>query len=86
MKVRELSHLKTLEAEAVHVMREVAAEFERPVLLFSGGKDSIVLTRLAQKAFRPGAFRSRSCTWTPGTTSRRSSSSGTGSWRCSGRG
>jgi sulfate adenylyltransferase subunit 2 len=50
------SHLRTLEAEAVHVMREVAAEFERPVLLFSGGKDSIVLLRLAEKAFRPGAF------------------------------
>jgi sulfate adenylyltransferase subunit 2 len=51
-----LSHLRTLEAEAVHVMREVAAEFERPVLLFSGGKDSIVLLRLAEKAFRPAAF------------------------------
>jgi sulfate adenylyltransferase subunit 2 len=48
-----LPHLRTLEAEAVHVMREVAAEFERPVLLFSGGKDSIVLLRLAEKAFRP---------------------------------
>ena len=46
----------TLEAEAVHVMREVAAEFERPVLLFSGGKDSIVLLRLAEKAFRPAPF------------------------------
>jgi sulfate adenylyltransferase subunit 2 len=43
-----------LEAEAVHIMREVAAEFERPVLLFSGGKDSIVLLRLADKAFAPG--------------------------------
>ncbi len=42
-----------LEAESIHVMREVAAEFERPVLLFSGGKDSIVLLRLAEKAFRP---------------------------------
>ncbi|MFI4992937.1 MAG: sulfate adenylyltransferase subunit CysD [Solirubrobacterales bacterium] len=51
-----LSHLRTLEAEAVHVMREAAAEFERPVLLFSGGKDSIVLLRLAEKAFRPGPF------------------------------
>jgi len=49
-----LSHLRTLEAEAIHVMREVAGEFERPVLLFSGGKDSIVLLRLAEKAFRPG--------------------------------
>jgi sulfate adenylyltransferase subunit 2 len=52
----ELSNLSALESEAVHVMREVAAEFERPVLLFSGGKDSIVLTRLAEKAFRPGRF------------------------------
>jgi sulfate adenylyltransferase subunit 2 len=51
-----LSHLRTLEAEAIHIMREVAAEFERPVLLFSGGKDSIVLLRLAEKAFRPGPF------------------------------
>jgi sulfate adenylyltransferase subunit 2 len=50
------SHLRTLEAEAVHVMREVAAELERPVLLFSGGKDSIVLLRLAEKAFRPAPF------------------------------
>src|ERR1043166_10195986 len=53
---RELSYLRLLEAEAIFVMREVAAEFERPVLLFSGGKDSIVLLRLAEKAFRPGAF------------------------------
>jgi sulfate adenylyltransferase subunit 2 len=51
-----LSHLDELEAEAVHIMREVAAECERPVLLFSGGKDSIVLLRLAEKAFRPGRF------------------------------
>jgi sulfate adenylyltransferase subunit 2 len=49
----ELSELRALEAEAVHVMREVSAEFERPVLLFSGGKDSIALLRLAEKAFRP---------------------------------
>jgi sulfate adenylyltransferase subunit 2 len=51
-----LSHLRTLESEAIHVMREVAAEFERPVLLFSGGKDSIVLLRLAERAFRPAPF------------------------------
>jgi sulfate adenylyltransferase subunit 2 len=51
-----LTHLRTLESEAIHVMREVAAELERPVLLFSGGKDSIVLLRLAEKAFRPAPF------------------------------
>ena len=51
-----LTHLEALESEAIHVMREVAAELERPVLLFSGGKDSIVLLRLAEKAFRPARF------------------------------
>lgn len=51
-----LSHLDVLEAEAIYVMREVASEFERPVLLFSGGKDSICLLRLAEKAFRPAHF------------------------------
>ncbi|HEY7484479.1 MAG TPA: sulfate adenylyltransferase subunit CysD [Streptosporangiaceae bacterium] len=48
-----LSQLDVLEAEAIHIIREVAAEFERPVLLFSGGKDSITLLRLAEKAFWP---------------------------------
>jgi sulfate adenylyltransferase subunit 2 len=52
----ELPHLDALESEAIHVMREVAATFERPVLLFSGGKDSVVLLRIAEKAFRPGRF------------------------------
>jgi sulfate adenylyltransferase subunit 2 len=51
-----MNHLEHLEAEAIHVIREVAAELERPVLLFSGGKDSIVLLRLAEKAFRPARF------------------------------
>jgi|SRR5829696_36129 len=51
-----LSQLEELEAESVHAMREVAGELERPVLLFSGGKDSIVLVRLAEKAFRPAGF------------------------------
>jgi sulfate adenylyltransferase subunit 2 len=49
-----MDHLEQLEAEAIHIIREVAAELEKPVLLFSGGKDSIVLLHLARKAFRPG--------------------------------
>jgi sulfate adenylyltransferase subunit 2 len=52
----ELSHLEALESEAIFIMREVAAELERPVLLFSGGKDSLVLLRIAEKAFRPAKF------------------------------
>lgn len=51
-----LSHLDWLEAEGITILREVAAEFEKPVLLFSGGKDSITMLRLAEKAFRPGKF------------------------------
>ena len=49
----QLTHLEQLEAESIYVMREVAAQFERPALLFSGGKDSIIMVRLAQKAFWP---------------------------------
>jgi sulfate adenylyltransferase subunit 2 len=52
----QLSHLDALEHEAIHILREMAAERERPCLLFSGGKDSIVLLRLAEKAFRPARF------------------------------
>jgi len=53
---RSLSHLDWLEAEAIHVLREVAGQCRNPVLLFSGGKDSVCLLRLAEKAFRPGRF------------------------------
>jgi sulfate adenylyltransferase subunit 2 len=53
MRNYHLDHLQYLETEAIHIMREVAAEFERPCLMFSGGKDSICLLRLAEKAFRP---------------------------------
>jgi sulfate adenylyltransferase subunit 2 len=49
-------YLDELEAEAIHILREVAGQFEKPALLFSGGKDSITLVRLAEKAFRPGKF------------------------------
>ena len=52
----ELSHLDQLEAESVHIFREVAAEFESPCLLFSGGKDSLVMLRLAEKAFAPASL------------------------------
>jgi len=52
----KFSHLDLLEAESIYILRETAAQFERPVLLFSGGKDSITLLRLAEKAFRPGKF------------------------------
>ena len=52
----QLDYLDELEAEAIHILREVAGQFERPALLFSGGKDSITLVHLALKAFRPGKF------------------------------
>lgn len=51
-----LNYLDILEAEAIHIFREAAGQFQRPALLFSGGKDSITLVRLAEKAFRPGKF------------------------------
>jgi sulfate adenylyltransferase subunit 2 len=56
MHTYKLTHLQQLESESIHILREVAAEFERPVLLFSGGKDSICMLRLAEKAFRPARF------------------------------
>ncbi|MDA0999703.1 MAG: sulfate adenylyltransferase subunit CysD [bacterium] len=52
----DLSHLDFLESEAIHILREVAGQCENPALMFSGGKDSIVMLRLAEKAFRPGRF------------------------------
>ena len=54
MQSYNLTHLKELEAEAIYIIREVAAQFERPVMLFSGGKDSIIMFHLARKAFFPG--------------------------------
>ena len=54
MKPYNLTHLKQLEAESIHIIREVAAEFENPVMLYSIGKDSSVMVRLAEKAFYPG--------------------------------
>ncbi len=54
MKLKQYAHLAQLESEAIYVMREVSAQFERPALLFSGGKDSILLSHLARKAFYPG--------------------------------
>src|SRR6516225_5214738 len=54
--MHSFDYLDQLEAEAIHILREVAGQFEKPALLFSGGKDSITLVRLAEKAFRPGKF------------------------------
>ncbi|HET6528660.1 MAG TPA: sulfate adenylyltransferase subunit CysD [Balneolaceae bacterium] len=54
MQLYKLNHIRQLESESIHIMREVAAQFENPVLMFSGGKDSICMARLAQKAFWPG--------------------------------
>ena len=56
MSAYRLDYLQQLEAESIHIFREVAAQFERPALLFSGGKDSITLVQLARKAFAPGKF------------------------------
>src|ERR1044071_4831109 len=52
--MHRLTHLQALEAESIHILREVATEFQRPVMLYSIGKDSSVMLRLAQKAFHPG--------------------------------
>src|SRR6201993_4707105 len=56
MSLQRLDYLEQLESESIHIFREVAGQFERPALLFSGGKDSIVMVHLALKAFRPGKF------------------------------
>ncbi|MFA5826782.1 MAG: phosphoadenosine phosphosulfate reductase family protein, partial [Gallionellaceae bacterium] len=56
MSSHTFTHLDALESESIHIMREVAAECKNPALLFSGGKDSIVMLRLAEKAFRPAKF------------------------------
>jgi sulfate adenylyltransferase subunit 2 len=54
VRTQTLTHLKLLEAESIHIIREVAAEFTKPVMLFSLGKDSMVMLHLARKAFHPG--------------------------------
>src|ERR1700709_1585489 len=56
MSKHQLDYLDELEDEAIYILREVAGQFEKPALLFSGGKDSITLVKLAEKAFRPGKF------------------------------
>jgi sulfate adenylyltransferase subunit 2 len=66
-----LSHLQRLEAESIHIFREVAAEFQKPVMLYSIGKDSSVMLRLAQKASFPGRSLSLCCMSTPATSSTR---------------
>ena len=63
-----LTHLRELEAESIYVIREVYAQFDNPAILFSGGKDSIVVTHLARKAFAPARIPFPWCTLTPGTT------------------
>jgi 3'-phosphoadenosine 5'-phosphosulfate sulfotransferase (PAPS reductase)/FAD synthetase len=67
----KLSHLARLEAESIHIFREVAAEFAKPLLMYSIGKDSSVLLHLARKAFFPGVSHSRCCTSIPAGSSRR---------------
>ena len=66
-----LSYLKQLESESIHIIREVAAEFENPVMLYSIGKDSSVMVRLAQKPSIPAKFHFRLCTLIPDINFRR---------------
>lgn len=65
MDSKRLTHLKQLEAESIHILREVAAEFDNPVMMYSIGKDSSVMLHLARKAFYPEKFRFRYCTSIP---------------------
>ena len=71
---KTIKHLKELEAESIYVLREVAAQFERPVILFSGGKDSIVITYLPTRLSIRQRFHSRCSTSTRDITSRKPSS------------
>lgn len=68
---KSLTHLQRLEAEAIHIFREVAATFTKPVMLYSIGKDSSVMLHLAMKAFIRPNRRFRSCMWIPRGNSRR---------------
>ena len=73
-----LTHLQRLEAESIHILREVVAEAERPVMLYSVGKDSAVMLHLARKAFFPGVRPSRCCTSTRRGNSARCTTCATG--------
>ena len=75
MDEKRLTHLRQLEAESIHIIREVAAEFANPVMLYSIGKDSSVMLHLARKAFFPARCRSRCCTSIPAGSSAKCTSS-----------
>ena len=77
MDQKRLTHLRQLEAESIHIIREVAAEFSNPVMMYSIGKDSSVMLHLARKAFYPVRCRSRCYTWIPAGNSVRCMSSAT---------
>lgn len=65
MDQQRLTHLKQLEAESIHIIREVAAEFDNPVMMYSIGKDSSVMLHLARKAFTQVRSHFRCCMWIP---------------------